>query len=77
MSYSKRQVGAARHKRQIEEEAKRVRELVADLPFHKVILQEYGRGNCEKFDLNGILRRMRSVPTGGDMHFRRQWAGPE
>jgi hypothetical protein len=40
VAYSKRQVGAARRKRQIEEETERVRELVADLPFHRMILQE-------------------------------------
>lgn len=35
--YSKRQVTAARQQRQIEEETKRLRELVADLPFDKII----------------------------------------
>ena len=36
--YSKRQIVAARRLHQIEEEKKRLREFVADLPFNKIIL---------------------------------------
>lgn len=38
--YSKRQVAAAKQKRQIEEKTKRLCRLVADLPFRKIIRQE-------------------------------------
>lgn len=36
--YSKRRVAAARQKRQIAEETKKLREFVAGLPFNKIIL---------------------------------------
>lgn len=38
--YSKRQVVVSWQKRQIEENTKRLCELIADLPFHKIIRQE-------------------------------------
>lgn len=40
--YSKRQV-AARQKQQIEEETKKLHELVADLPFHRIIKEMWER----------------------------------
>ncbi len=57
------------HKRQIEEEARRVRELVADLPFHRMILQEIWERQLREIQSKRLPRRMKR--SGGDMHFGR------
>lgn len=58
--YSERQIAAARGKRQILKDAKRLRELIADLPFNKIIgLHELWEAQQREF--SAPTHRMRAV----------------
>lgn len=62
--YTKRQIAAPLRIRKVAEENKRLRELAADLPFYKVILQEiWERQHREARQNNASIRK-----TGAKWH---------